>query len=487
MITRASSIASRSRLSHARMYERLLANDPTCDGVFFTGVLTTGIYCLPSCKARKPRSENVRFFRSVEEARAAGLRPCRKCHPDDFARGVDPVLESIEALVAEMRRDPAAFPDVRAVVRRSGFGTTRLFELCRLHYHATPAELLLRARIEAAKRLLFESPRPVGDVAFSVGFESLSAFHEQFRARQGLTPGAYRDLAAPGARTFTITLPPGCAWPEMHRALGRDPHSLTDRHDGTDYSAAVRLAGSPALVRVHFAGDEVHVETPSGAAGAAHAWLVRLLGLEQDAAGFTRLAHRLGLQRLVAGRAGLRGLQTHTPFDGILWAIVGQQITLSFAFQLKRRLTERFGTEVGDGLSCVPGVRELAAIEPGELKELQLSAGKAAYLVGAARAVAAGNFDPEAMPAMSATRVERTLRGVRGLGPWSVNYIMMRALGFADCVPLGDTGLTSGLQRLFQLEQRPDADATRQLMSPFAPFRSLATAHLWLFKNKSTP
>jgi AraC family transcriptional regulator of adaptative response / DNA-3-methyladenine glycosylase II len=80
---------------------------------------------------------------------------------------------------------------------------------------------------------------------------------------------------------------------------------------------------------------------------------------------------------------------------------------------------------------------------------------------------------------MSATRAERTLLAIRGLGPWSVNYLMMRSLGFADCVPLGDTGVTSGLQALFKLEERPDIEATKRLMNVFSPYRSLATAHLW--------
>ena len=119
------------RMSHANMYSRLVAGDASYNGRFFTGVLTTGIYCLPSCKARKPRTENVRFFPSCEAARAAGLRPCRKCHPDDFARGADPVLESIETLVAGIRAAPGDFSDARAVVQRSGFGTTRAFELFR--------------------------------------------------------------------------------------------------------------------------------------------------------------------------------------------------------------------------------------------------------------------------------------------------------------------------------------------------------------------
>ena len=101
------------------------------------------------------------------------------------------------------------------------------------------------------------------------------------------------------------------------------------------------------------------------------------------------------------------------------------------------------------------------------------------YLIGAARLVAGGKLDLAALATMSATRAERTLLSVRGLGPWSVNYLMMRSLGFADCVPLGDTGVTSGLKALFRLEERPDIDATRRLMSVFSPHRSLATAHLW--------
>src|SRR4051812_6930668 len=109
------------RMSHAAMYARLLASDATYNGRFFTGVLTTGIYCLPACTARKPKPENVKFFPTCEAARAAGLRAFKKCLPDDFARGADPVLEDVETVVGEIRANPVAFADARAVVRRSGF------------------------------------------------------------------------------------------------------------------------------------------------------------------------------------------------------------------------------------------------------------------------------------------------------------------------------------------------------------------------------
>src|SRR5476649_739743 len=157
------------RMTNATMYDRVLASDASYNGRFFFGVTSTGIYCLPSCHAKKPKAQNVRFFPTCEAARAAGLRACKKCHPDDFARGADPLLESIETLVGEVRANPAAFADARAIVRRSGFGATRVFELFRQHYHTTPADLLLRARLEAAKQRLLATPAGLAEIAGAAG------------------------------------------------------------------------------------------------------------------------------------------------------------------------------------------------------------------------------------------------------------------------------------------------------------------------------
>jgi len=464
------------RLSAARMFDRFLASDPSYNGRFFTGVLTTGIYCLPSCHARKPRRKNVRFFPTCESARAAGLRPCRKCHPDDFARGADPVLESIETLVAEIRANPAAFRDAAAIVRRSGFGATRVFELFRQHYHATPADVLLRARLDTAKRQLLATGGSLAEIAFAAGFESLSVFHENFRRLNGLTPSAYRDLRT--ARAFEIALPPGYLLGYLRRALSRDTHSITEKLVGDTYTAAVRLTDGPAFLTLHLSAESVRVDFSRGSAAEVHALVIGLLGLDEDAAAFARLAKKLGLA-LVAGRPELRISRTPSIFDGLLWAIVGQQINFAFACLLKRRLIERAGTPLSDGLHAPPTPAAVAALEPADLIPLQFSRQKADYVISTARLIAAGQLDLAALPALSATRAERTLLAVRGLGPWSVNYLMMRALGFPDCVPYGDTGVTSGLQSLLHLEERPDIDATRRLMAVFSPYRSLATAHLW--------
>ncbi len=181
------------------MYERVVANDAAFNGRFFLGVLTTGIYCLPSCRARRPLRTNVDFFENVDAARAAGLRPCRRCHPDDFARGYDPVIEELETLTDEVRMDPASFPNVRALVQRSGYGATRLFELFRLHFDTTPAAFLVEAKVDLAKRLLANHGTTIADVAYGSGFHTPSVFHEHFKRLTGMTASAYRD-ALKGAR-----------------------------------------------------------------------------------------------------------------------------------------------------------------------------------------------------------------------------------------------------------------------------------------------
>lgn len=475
------------RMSHATMYARLLESDATYNGRFFTGVLTTGIYCLPACKARKPKPQNVKFFPTCEAARAAGLRPCKKCHPDDFARGADPVLEDMEELVAEIRANPAAFADARAVVRRSGFGATRLFELFRQHYHTTPADLLLRTRLDAAKRGLLADDAGLIDVASAVGFESLSVFHEHFRRLNGMTPASYREFRT--RNSFTIALPEGYPLGYLRRALSRDAHSLTERLEGNRHTSALQLSTGPAILTMDIAASEVHVQVapasppPLDLAAETHAVVIGILGLDQDATAFARLARRLGLARLVAGRPELRIAQTPSVFDGLLWSIIGQQINFAFACTLKRRLIERTGVKLENGLYAPPSPRAVAELEAADLVPLQFSRSKADYVITTARLVAEGKLDLDALRAMSATRAERTLLAIRGLGPWSVNYLMMRALGFPDCVPLGDTGVTSGLQAALKLDERPDIDATRRLMTIFSPYRSLATAHLWQFNQ----
>jgi len=161
--------------------------------------------------------------------------------------------------------------------------------------------------------------------------------------------------------------------------------------------------------------------------------------------------------------------------------VVGQQISLPFAFTLRRRLAELCGSHAPtDNLIAPPTAAQVARLDYADLTPLQFSQRKAEYLVDAARLAVSGNLPLEALAqTATAPQIEARMLALRGFGPWSANYVMMRGFGLADCAPLGDTGLSAGLQRFFALGYRPNAPQTVALLEPFAPHRSLATAHLW--------
>ncbi|MBW3569950.1 MAG: helix-turn-helix domain-containing protein [Gemmatimonadetes bacterium] len=469
-------------MTHEWMLERFYARDPASNGRFVTGVLTTGIYCLPSCTARKPLPQNVRFFGTEDEARSAGLRPCRRCRPDHFYQQYDPDIHLLQTLAADVRRSPSAFADAAALVAASGIGTTKLNALFRRHFHATPAAFLARERVAAASRSL-AAGATVTEAAYAAGFESLSAFHLNFRRLTGLTPGEYRALGA--SPSFAVALPEGFRADAVLAYQGRDPASVVERVRGSELTKAIRLGDGPAVLRMRFDADSavcaVDAAGPLGAGQMreAHATAVRMLNLPCDPSAFERqVARQPELAPLIAPRRGMRIPLTATPWECLVWTIVGQQVNLPFAYALRTTVAELAGEAVGGGLHAHPTPEAVAALDYADLTSRRFSRRKAEYLIDLARMIAGGELRIDAEREM-ATAVERRMLDVRGLGPWSVQYFLMRGCGFADCVPVGDAGLTAALQRCHDLDHRPGPAETRDLMEPFAPFRSLGTFHLW--------
>ena len=478
------------------------------DGAFLYGVRTTGIYCLPSCRARKPLRQNVVFFDSEAEAAAFGLRPCRKCRPDYFYRNFDPDKEVLQKLAAQIIASPENWPDVAALSHASGLGGTKLCALFREHFHTTPSAFLRRARINAACKLFINSAASVTETAFAVGCASLSTFHAQFRAETGLAPGAFRDFIkgeAPGS-DFSVSVP-RIVWNTARRASCRDTRSASERPTEHGFTKAF-VCGSQTVL-LHFervveadsdtespenADDcvvcvRVDAQAPSPEVRrAAHRAAVRLLGIvgggSEQAAWEARADCDPLFAALLGSRRGLRVPLTADVWESVAWAIIGQQINLPFAYSLRRAVTEiaalGAAAPVRDGLTPFPSAQCVAALDYDDLTVRQFSRRKAEYLIDTARAVVEGDLSLDALGgSVPFDDAEKTLLAVRGIGPWSAHYILMRGCGWADCVPIGDTGVASGLRRLYGLDHAPDKAEQERLMKPFAPFRSLATHHLW--------
>ena len=191
----------------------MMARDRAADGRFVTGVLTTGIYCRPSCAARHPRRENVRFFESGAEARAAGLRPCLRCLPDDVTREAG-ALERAFALLREAEEAPS----LEALAAAAGYSPHHFHRLFRRATGVTPAAYFRNLRARRAETALAGGGR-ITDAIYDAGFSGPTRFYAEAKGRLGMTPSAWRD----GGRGETIR------WATAETELGTMLVAATDK------------------------------------------------------------------------------------------------------------------------------------------------------------------------------------------------------------------------------------------------------------------
>lgn len=181
-------------LDEKEAWAAVMARDRTADGRFVTGVLTTGIYCRPSCAARHPRRENVRFFASGAEAAEAGLRPCLRCKPDEVSREA----AALERALAILDRAEAP-PSLDALAGAAGYSPHHFHRLFKRATGVTPAEYARGRRAENLARSLKENGR-VTDAIYDAGYSGPGRFYADAKTRLGMTPSAWRD----GGRGETI-------------------------------------------------------------------------------------------------------------------------------------------------------------------------------------------------------------------------------------------------------------------------------------------
>lgn len=245
-----------------------LAKDRRFDGMFVTGIHSTGIYCRPSCPARPPRRENVSFYAAPAEARAAGLRACLRCSPDDVSRDERAVLAAIAAI--KSADQPLA---LAALAAQTGYSPAHFQRVFTRHTGLSPAAYARALRAERVAHALTETPR-VTDAIYNAGFSSPSRFYAANEGRLGMTPSAWRD----GGRGAVIH------WAVVPTTLGKmlvaatekgvcrlsfneDPAALAERFPNAELAQGGEAF--EALLAEIVAAVEGHGEAP-GARGFAH-------------------------------------------------------------------------------------------------------------------------------------------------------------------------------------------------------------------------
>ena len=280
--------------------------------------------------------------------------------------------------------------------------------------------------------------------------------------------------------------------------LGRDSQNAAERTQANQYSrffAIGDVGEKNVFVKLTLESAQCHVETsplhnPKDWLR-LHETLRRFLGLHQPLEAFHALAEKHAMMApLAAALPGVRIPQVPTLWEALCWAVLGQQINLTFAYKLRNRLIRLAnGIEAeGSVLSAplpFPTPEKVLHLNGDTLRQHQFSRQKIIYVGEVARACIEGGLRNLSLQQASPDEAEARMLAVKGIGRWSAAYGLMRGLGYMDALPVGDAGLRNALRRFCQLDVVPDISQQEELTTPFRPYRSLATYYLW--KSLGTP
>lgn len=483
-------------------YRAVSSRDRRFDGVFYTAVRTTGIYCRPSCPARTPAPANVTFHPTAASAHAAGYRACKRCLPDATPGSPEwDVAADVAGRAMRLIADGLVDREgVDGLARRVGYTSRHLGRLLTQELGAGPLALARARRAQSARVLIETTDLSLTDVAFASGFASVRQFNETLREIYASSPSELRGRRA-GARSagaVTMRLPvrtpfagrrmldflayhlvPGVevAGPGWYASTLDLPHGsgtvrleLVDLPDIPD-----RTGGGTGFVTAEFRLEDLRDTA------AASERVRRLLDADCDPRAVDdHLAADPVLGDLVRATPGLRVPGQVDGDETAIRTVIGQQVSVTGARTVAGRLVAEHGRVVETGVPGLthlfPDAATLAAADPSTLP-MPRARGRA--LVGLAAALADGTVLLDRGP--DRDDVRRALLELPGIGPWTADYVAMRALGHPDVflpTDLAVRRLLTGLTTPGRGE--PDPERWR-------PWRSYALMHLWNTLMPDTP
>lgn len=443
------------------------SRDSRFDGVFYTGVRTTGIYCRPICPARTPKPENCAFFDTAAAAEEAGYRPCLRCRPE-----LSPLTREANGSIArrfvdDVQLDGLFGERLEATAARLGVSSRHLRRAVEQECGVSPFAVVETTRLLFARRLLSTTSLPVSQVAFGSGFGSLARFNDSFRNHYGTSPSAFRRQmlkhVRPGVR-LALSYREPFAWEALLAYWAKRAIPGVERVADGRYSRTVRVGDRVGWFSAGPARDgtlTVEVADELATHLLPLAGRIRaMFDLDTNPAPIAEvLAADPVMRALVERTPGLRVPGGFDGFESAVRAILGQQVTVAAATTLAGRLVERFAVPAGDapaGLTHFPlRAQALAEADVSEIAAIGIPGKRAATLQALARSVAPGDFD--------FSRVTE----IPGIGAWTRDYIAMRVLRWPDAFPAGDLGLKKALAAL-------GADAER-----WRPWRAYGAVYLW--------
>ena len=476
-------------------YQALAARDRRFDGRLWFGVTSTGVYCRPVCSAQTPKRANVRFFASPAAAVSSGFRACKRCRPDS-APGSRHWDQRGDLAARALRLIAEGSVDTDGVA-----GLAQTLHVSERHLHRTlvaevgagPLHLAMSRRAQTARLLLEQTSIPLSEIAFAAGFSSIRQFNDVMKREFGSAPSLLRRsrvapvAASDPALVLRLRLRPPydvAAAGEFLVARAVDGLEAHEVHRGSwTHRRVIPLPTRPTVVSVTAAADHVVLRSDADLRDAAALVLRvrRWLDLDADPEAVTAaLGSDTSLAPLVVAHPGLRVLTTADPWETVVRAIVGQQITVSGARTILGRIVTGLGGPVVAEFASFPSPSTFVDAGVDVMAALGMPGSRARALCAAAGAVAAGDLD---LQAGDVDEVERRLLALPGIGPWTASYVRLRALGDPDAFPSSDLGLRHAAYRL-GLPSTPVG--LERHARAWSPWRAYAAQHLWT-APKETP
>jgi AraC family transcriptional regulator, regulatory protein of adaptative response / DNA-3-methyladenine glycosylase II len=468
-------------------YRAVLARDARFDGHVYTAVLTTGIYCRPSCPSRTPLRRNVRFYPSAAAAVAAGFRACKRCRPDALpgSRAWDHRGDLVARALRLIAAGEIDEHGVAGLARRLSVSERHLNRSLVAEVGVGPLALARTRRAQTARLLVDQTGLSMTEVAFAAGFASIRQFNDVMRGEFGMPPSELRrggpggssgaDAGGGGLSLRLVHREPYAAAPLLGflrvRAIpGVEEPTL----DGLRRVVPTRHGPGVADLRPGEGHVSARLHLPDLAdLGMVVAALRRLLDLDADPVAVDAvLSADPALAPLVTARPGLRVPGAVDGFELAVRSILGQQVSVAGARTLAGRMVRALGTPlsgfepVAPALThAFPGPEAVADAAPADLAALGLTGMRVRALRALAAEVASGALVLD--PGADRDEARARLTALPGVGVWTAEYVAMRALADPDAWPAGDLVLRR------RLEAR-GGDPAR-----WRPWRAYGALHLW--------
>lgn len=464
-----------------------------------SAVSTTGIYCRPECGAR-PLPRNVSPYPSAVAAEASGYRPCLRCRPDrrpfDERPGDSPapVVRAL-AMITDGYLDRF---DEDSLAAQVGYSTRQLRRLFETHVGASPSFVARSRRAHFARRLLDETNLTMPVIAGASGFGSVRQMNRIVESIFGFAPSSLRAkrrqddvLTIDGGLTLRLPFAEPLDRSSVIAHLGPRATPGVEVVDGFVYRRTLMVCGNPGVVEINLATEgsslEMRAHLPAFDSIIDDVGRIRaMLGLDDDAsAAESDLDADRIIGPLVRRRPGVRVIGGWDRFETAVRVIVGQQVSVVGATTITGRIAERFGAPLpGSALGLTrlfPTADRLIDLDP---NGLGMPGARVATVSAVAKAVAEGSLDLSGAAGSETTRQQ--LLALPGVGPWTADVVMMRALRDRDAFPAGDLGIRRAIARLTGSDTDPTEAAVREMSEAWRPNRALAAQHLWVSLQDSS-